>query len=87
MTRSPTSPVTKFVKLAPEPLQPLMYMAGHAFWTFVSLLVTPIWWHSRVAHTAFVFLCLLVSFYNGASFYFEVFATRYIAELEANKDD
>ncbi len=60
MTRSPTSPITKFVKLAPEPYQPLMYMCGHAFWTWISLLVTPIWWNSRVLHGVFVVLCLLV---------------------------
>ena len=87
MTKSPTSPITKFVKLAPEPLQPLMYMSGHAFWTWVSLLVTPLWWHSCIAHTAFLVLCLLMSFYNGASYYFEVFATRYMKELEENKED
>lgn len=86
MTKSPTSPVTKFVKLAPEPLQPLMYMCGHAVATWVSLLFTPLWWYSRTAHTAFVVLCMLVSFFNGASYYFRVFAKRYISELEANKE-
>lgn len=64
-----------------------MYMSGHAFWTWISLLLTPIWWHSKLLHSAFVVLCLLVSFYNGASYYFSVFATRYIKQLEDNKDD
>lgn len=62
--------------------QPLVYMSLHIFLTMATFAVSKIWWSFYGAHTAFLLGCLAVSAWNGASYYFDVFAHRYIAGLD-----
>lgn len=64
-------------------LQPLVYMSLHIFLTMATFAVAKIWWSFYGAHTFFLLACLAVSAWNGASYYFDVFAHRYVAGLEA----
>ena len=64
------------------PVQPLVYMSLHIFLTAATFAVAKIWWSFYGAHTAFLLACLAVSAWNGASYYFDVFAHRYVAGLE-----
>ena len=63
-------------------MQPLVYMSLHIFLTMATFAVSKIWWSSYGAHTAFLLSCLVVSAWNGASYYFDVFAHRYVAGLD-----
>ena len=40
-------------------------------------------WDHFWLHTTLLVCCLGISIWNGGSFYFQVFAKRYMAELEA----
>ncbi len=62
-------------------LQPLAYMGLHLTLTAATFAVAKIWWNSYHAHTLFLVFVLCMSSWNGASFYFDVFAHRYIAQL------
>ena len=57
-------------------------MSLHIFLTMATFAVAKIWWSFYGAHTAFLLSCLAVSAWNGASYYFDVFAHRYVAGLD-----
>lgn len=59
-------------------LQPLAYMALHVTLTGMTFAVCKIWWNSYMAHSVFLLAILCISAWNGASYYFEVFAHRYV---------
>lgn len=59
-------------------LQPLAYMALHVTLTGATFAVCKVWWNYYHAHTVFLLAILCVSAWNGASYYFEVFAHRYV---------
>lgn len=80
-TANPKSAISVFVKKFPTKLQPLAYMGLHISLTAATFAVCKIWWMSCRAHTAFLLCVLCISAWNGASFYFEVFAHRYVAAL------
>uniref|UniRef100_A0A7S0T9D0 Glycerophosphocholine acyltransferase 1 n=1 Tax=Erythrolobus madagascarensis TaxID=708628 RepID=A0A7S0T9D0_9RHOD len=54
-------------------------------YTFVTLLPTILMWHSMLAHAAFLAALFVVALVNGASYYFSVFATRYMDKLSSRK--
>jgi hypothetical protein len=58
------------------PLQPIAYMAMHMVLVTLTFLLSIVFWISFRAHTAFLIFILSYSAFNGASFYFEVFAHR-----------
>ena len=59
-------------------VQPLAYMALHVTLTGATFAVCKIWWNYYHAHTIFLLVILTISAWNGASYYFEVFAHRYV---------
>lgn len=66
---------------APKRLQPIAYMAMHMVLVTLTFLLSIVFWLSFKAHTAFLIFILSYSAFNGASFYFEVFAHRYIDDV------
>jgi len=71
----------RVVLRAPKRLQPVAYMAMHMVLVTLTFLLSMLFWASFRAHTAFLIFILSFSAYNGASFYFEVFAHRYIDDV------
>lgn len=59
-------------------MQPLAYMALHVTLTGMTFAVCKVWWNFYMAHTIFLLAILCISAWNGASYYFEVFAHRYV---------
>lgn len=59
-------------------VQPLAYMALHVTLTGMTFAVCKVWWNFYMAHTIFLLAILCISAWNGASYYFEVFAHRYV---------
>ncbi|PSC73097.1 Membrane transporter [Micractinium conductrix] len=74
------SALARLVLSAPRRLQPVTYLAMHTFASWLSLLPTKIWFDHYWAHTAITAAVLLVSVWNGASFYFRVFARKMMRE-------
>lgn len=74
------SALAKLVLAAPAPVQPLFYLCIHTFASWLSLLPTKLWFDHFWAHTAIIIFVLLVAAWNGASFYFRVFAKQLMKE-------
>ena len=64
-------------------VQPLLYMFMHLVLCQAATATAYIWWHSYWAHTAFLVACIGVSAWNGATYYFHVFAKRYLSSVGA----
>lgn len=50
-------------------------------YTILTLLPIPIFWHSMRIHSLYLSLIFIQALINGASYYFQIFATRYIEDL------
>lgn len=74
------SALAKLVLSVPPPVQPLFYLCIHTFASWLSLLPTKIWYASFWAHTAIIIFIMFVATWNGASFYFRVFAKQLMKE-------
>ncbi|EFN52360.1 hypothetical protein CHLNCDRAFT_138776 [Chlorella variabilis] len=70
------SPLAKLVLSVPQAIQPLAYLGLHTFASWISLVPTKIWFDSYWAHTAILCGILLWATWNGANFYFRVFAKK-----------
>lgn len=55
----------------------LKYSLFHAFLSCIALLFGPCLWHSFHLHTIYLGLILCTAIYNGATYYFRVFAKKY----------
>lgn len=62
-------------------LQPLVYMCLHLLLTLATMSLNQLWWRSYAANTAFLACIFAASAWSGATFYFDVFAARYLASL------
>eukprot|EP00899_Mesostigma_viride_P008243 jgi/Mesvir1/1741/Mv21192-RA.1 len=62
---------------------PLMYIAIHLALTAASCASTALWHASFAAHSGYLLGVIVWSAFNGANYYFEVFARRYIESLNA----
>ncbi|KAL4448970.1 hypothetical protein ABPG77_007687 [Micractinium sp. CCAP 211/92] len=74
------SALAKLVLSAPPRVQPLFYLFIHTFASWLSLLPTKLWFDHFWAHTAIVIFVILVATWNGASYYFRVFAKQLMKE-------
>jgi len=51
-------------------------------YTALTMLPVPFLWYNRFYHAIFIVIMTLISLWNGATFYFDVFSKRYIESLE-----
>ena len=65
----------------PRPLQPLAYLSLHMVLTASAMTFNCIWWRSQWAGAALIVAAFILSAWNGATYYFEVFAHRYLAAV------
>lgn len=61
----------------------MLFMSAQLVYTIVTLLPTPLMYTNMYVHIAFLALYSLAATHNGARFYFEVFAKRYMKEVGA----
>lgn len=71
------SPILKYITSFSEEWQPIVYLAFHGFMASLSFLPTFLFWNSYWSHTGALAFCLLLSVWNGGTFYFKVFARKY----------
>jgi len=57
------------------------FVLFQCLYTLLTLIPTPFLWHSMLAHALFLAALFVVALVNGASYYFSVFATRYMDKL------
>jgi hypothetical protein len=62
-------------------LQCAAYLGMHGTCCLIGCLLNNLWWHSRAAHSLLMMCVMMVSLYNGASYYFDVFAIKYKVRL------
>ena len=65
--------------------QPMFMLVQLAF-TFITMLPVKLFFDYNLAHTLFYFFLFLVSVWNGAGFYFDVFARKYAANLPSSRN-
>lgn len=65
----------------PRKLQPVAYLAMHMALTQVVMGLNTVWWRSERAALGFIVAAFVVAVWHGASYYFEIFAHRYLAGL------
>jgi hypothetical protein len=82
-----TSWLGKIVLSLPEPLQEPAYMLIQYFYALLTIVPCPLWFWSRWASGIFLSAVFSLSAWNGATYYIDVFGTRFQKELEALKKD
>lgn len=75
----------KFVLSLPESLQEWAFMAIQYIYAVITMVPCPLWFWSKNASAAFLMAVFLWSVYNGATYYIDVFGTRFQKELEKLK--
>ena len=98
MTRDTKNPMHKLAKrfcrttgilgphenFEPEALKTkLIFWIGNFLFIVVTLLPTPFLFQDQYLHTAYILFVLAAAVFNGSNYYFEVFAARYLQQLEA----
>jgi hypothetical protein len=79
--------IGKFVLSLPEPLQEPAYMLIQYGYALLTMVPCPLWFWSRWASGAFLSAVFAWSVWNGATYYIDVFGTRFQKELELLKKD
>lgn len=77
--------IGKMVLKLPDPLQEYAFMSIQYVYALATMLPCPLWFYNKYASAAFISAVGLWSVYNGATYYIDVFGTRFQRELEALK--
>jgi hypothetical protein len=77
----------KIVLSLPESLQEPAYMIIQYLYALLTMVPCPLWFWSRWASGLFLGSVFAWSVWNGATYYIDVFGTRFQKELEALKKD
>ncbi|OLN97472.1 putative membrane protein [Colletotrichum chlorophyti] len=75
--------IGKVVLSLPDSLQESAFMLIQYSYAVLTMLPCPIWFMSRYASAGFLMAVFTWSVYNGATYYIDVFGTRFQKELEA----
>jgi hypothetical protein len=79
--------IGKVVLALPERAQEPAYMLIQYMYALLTMVPCPLWFWSRWASGAFLSAVFAWSVWNGATYYIDVFGTRFRRELEALKSD
>lgn len=77
--------IGRVVLSLPNALQEPAFMMIQYSYAALTMLPCPLWFISRYASSAFLFVVFAWSIYNGATYYIDVFGKRFQKELEAMK--
>ncbi|CAD7697091.1 unnamed protein product [Ostreobium quekettii] len=82
MTSNKKSGFAKFILSFQRRWQPVVFLGFHLTFFVVALVFVVFCWRTYWVHTALIIALSCVSVWNGANFYFEVFATKYMKTVE-----
>uniref|UniRef100_A0A7S0ZAR3 Glycerophosphocholine acyltransferase 1 n=1 Tax=Timspurckia oligopyrenoides TaxID=708627 RepID=A0A7S0ZAR3_9RHOD len=83
LTKNRKSVSYKVINVFGEAHQTAAFALFQCIYTLITLLIIPLLWHSVLFHALYLAAIFLVALVNGASYYFSVFATRYMDQLSA----
>ncbi len=81
LTRKKDSASYKLLSVFGEHNQLPTFVCVQALYTAVSFLVIPLLWHSIWLHAFYLAVIFIIALANGATYYFHVFAKKYIEEI------
>jgi len=81
MTRKKTSSSYKLLSIFGEHNQLPTFVLIQAVYTIATFIICPLLWHSIVLHVLYLAVIFIIALSNGATYYFHVFAKRYIDEI------
>lgn len=81
MTRKKSSKSYKLLSVFGEHNQLPTFVLIQAAYTLVTFLFIPLLWHSLWIHALYLGMIFIIALSNGATYYFHVFAKRYIEEI------
>ncbi|KAI9866353.1 MAG: hypothetical protein M1813_001475 [Trichoglossum hirsutum] len=79
--------IGRLVLSLPESLQEFAFMVIQYIYAVLTMLPCPIWFWYRWPSASFLFALFVWSVYNGATYYIDIFGTRFQKELELLKSD
>lgn len=79
--------IGKFVLSLPDSLQETAFMFIQYTYALITMLPAPLWFWSRWSSAGFLGAVFIWSIYNGATYYIDVFGTRFQKELEKLRSD
>lgn len=79
--------IGKFILRLPEALQGIAFMLIQYAYAVLTMLPCPIWFWSKLGSSLFLSAVFVWSIYNGATYYIDIFGTRFQKELEELKKD
>ena len=81
MTRKKNSTSYKLLSIFGEHYQLPTFVLIQAAYTLATFLAIPLLWHSIWLHAIYLGVIFIIALANGATYYFHVFAKRYIEEI------
>lgn len=60
----------------------IVFMNGQFFYTFFAMLPTYFMFHNQTVHALTLLIIYIISIWNGAGFYIEVFSAQYLKQFE-----
>lgn len=79
--------IGKFVNSLPQPLQEPAFMGIQYVYALLTMTPCPLWFYYRWASGLFLTVMFIWSIHNGATYYIDIFGTRFQKELEQLKAD
>ncbi|KAH0542572.1 hypothetical protein FGG08_003077 [Glutinoglossum americanum] len=79
--------IGRLVLSLPESFQEFAFMLIQYIYAVLTMLPCPLWFWYRWPSAVFLFALFVWSIYNGATYYIDVFGTRFQKELELLKSD
>ena len=87
MTKKKSSKSYKLLSYFGEEHQLSTFVLIQAIYTILTFLIMPLLWHSVWLHGLYLMLIFIIALVNGATYYFHVFAVRYIEEVGKQMSD
>jgi hypothetical protein len=81
MTKKKTSKSYKLLSYFGEEHQLSTFVLIQAIYTILTFVIMPVLWHSMWLHGMYLLIIFVIALVNGATYYFHVFAVRYIEEV------
>jgi len=81
LTRKKDSASYKLLSIFGEHNQLPTFVLIQALYTVITFVVVPLLWHSIWLHVLYLAVIFVIALANGATYYFHVFAKRYLEEI------
>jgi Protein of unknown function (DUF2838) len=81
MTKKKSNPMTRMFKAVPEYFHSFLFIIVQFAYALITMAPAIIYYNNFWIHTIFIVFIVMLSIFNGADYYIEVFSRRYTQEL------